>query len=135
MSFFNVASIVLVSRDGSFIFQRRDDKPTIRNPEMITTWGGAAEGGETPLQAATRETREETNLTPSEGEFEYFGKYPRDYKIDGKQVVNYVYLLRGIDESKLKVYEGQGFVVVRPGDTRPNGKYTELTKRLLVELS
>ena len=43
---------------------------------MISAWGGAVDKGETPLQAAMRETREEANLKPSRDDFEYFGEYP-----------------------------------------------------------
>ncbi len=134
MGYFEVASIVLISKSGLLILQLRDEKADIRNPGMISAWGGAVEGDETPLQAAKRETHEETNLRPSEDDFEYFAKYPRDHEIDGKQVINYVYLLREVDESKLKVYEGQGFELIHRGDFRPNPKYTELTIKLIADL-
>ena len=96
MGYFSVASIVLISKSGLLIFQRRDDKPDIRNPGMISAWGGA---------------------------------------VEDEQVINFVYLLRGVDESNLKVYEGQGYELIRPGNAEPNAKYTELTVKLIADLA
>lgn len=132
---FDVASIVFISNNGLLIFQLRENKPGIRNPGMITTWGGAVEKGESPIRAALREVKEETNLNPSQDDLEFFGKYPRDYKINGKQVVNHVYLLRSVDENNLKIYEGVGYELIKPGAKISNPKYTELTKKLITEIS
>lgn len=134
-SYFNVASIVFVNPAGMLIFQKRDNKQGIRNPNAITAWGGACEGPESPLQAAMREVGEETNLTPHETDYEFFGTYPRDYKIDGKQVMNHVFLLRDIDEHTVEVYEGQGWVLVDPADQTDNPLYTELTRELIIDYS
>lgn len=113
----NVASIILVDTDGNFVLQKRDDKPEIRNPGMVTVWGGAVEDSDqSVIEAAVREMAEETNLRPKAEDFEYFGEYPRDYVIDGKEAMNFVYILRGINCAALQVFEGQGFVVIDPHD-------------------
>jgi 8-oxo-dGTP pyrophosphatase MutT (NUDIX family) len=127
------ASVVLVNLQGKLIFQKRDNKPGIRNPGMITAWGGACKPRETPLQAAVREMCEETNMRPSETDFELLGTYVRDYAINRRQVVNHVFLLRGVDEVKLHVYEGQGYVVVDPTKAPSNPLYSTLTKELIVD--
>jgi len=53
-----------VIQSGKFVLQERDDKPTIADPGMFSIWGGAAEGDETPEQAATRECVEEIGGCP-----------------------------------------------------------------------
>ena len=133
ISEYNVASIIFVNPQHKLILQKRDNKPGIRNANMITVWGGACEGDESPLQAAVREVHEETNLKPSETDLEFFGKYERNYKVDDKQVVNYVYLLKNIDESQLKVFEGQGYVLVDPTNDTENPLYTELSQTLVAD--
>jgi 8-oxo-dGTP pyrophosphatase MutT (NUDIX family) len=55
------ASMIIEDRDGAFLLLQRG--PTA--PWMPCRWnlpGGHVEPGETPAQAAVRETREETNL-------------------------------------------------------------------------
>lgn len=100
---------------------------------MITAWGGAVEGNESIIQAAKREIQEETNLNPTESEFEHFKDYKRDYEIDSKQVINHVFFIRNIDESFLKIYEGQGFVIVDPSSSQDNPLFTELTKEIITD--
>ena len=102
---------------------------------MITAWGGACENEETPLQAAKREVHEETNLRPTENDFEFFGDYPRDYKVDDKQVVNHVFLLRNVDESGLLIFEGQDWVQVDPRVDAKNKLYTALTTEVITDYS
>lgn len=132
----DVASIVLVNPKGLLIFQKRDNKPSIRYPGMITVWGGAVEDQETPLQAALREIKEETNLAPSLKDFEFIGEYPRKYKINELSVICYIYILRNIDETSLQVFEGQGYVLVDPhNEHNPDRNlYANLTNELLVDL-
>lgn len=127
----HVASVILLNFDGKFILQKRDNKQGIRNPGMITTWGGAVEAGENFLQAAVREIHEETNLKPDESSFEFFGNYPRDYRIDGAQVVNHVFLIKGVNEKNLQVFEGQGYEVIDPSDNGNHALYSDFTKLLM----
>jgi ADP-ribose pyrophosphatase YjhB (NUDIX family) len=130
-TFHHVASIIFLNPAGKFILQKRDEKPDIRHPGMLTAWGGAVEPGETPLQAALREIREETNLRPTESDLLFFGDYVRDYKVKNAQVICHVFLLKNIDQKSLKVYEGQGYEVIDPLTDKDNNLYTDLTKELI----
>src|ERR1700750_3098800 len=56
------ASVMMLTRDGRLILQLRDDIPNIDNPGMITSFGGSAEIGETPIACALRELAEQTGL-------------------------------------------------------------------------
>ncbi len=56
------AGVVLWGRSGSLLLQLRDNIPGIANPGQIGTFGGGAEAGETPEEAAIREIKEELNI-------------------------------------------------------------------------
>ena len=51
---------MLVRRDGAVLLQHRDDKPGLRAAGQWGPPGGHCEAGETPIEGALREFREET---------------------------------------------------------------------------
>jgi len=107
------AEILLVRSDGALVLMRRDDKPGITNPGMVTAFGGHIEKGETTLEAAHREIQEETNLRPEKNELKFFKKYRKTKEIHGEDWDVYYFTLENIDDSKLKTYEGQGYVIAQ----------------------
>jgi 8-oxo-dGTP pyrophosphatase MutT (NUDIX family) len=106
------AEIILIRADGALLLQRRDDKPGITNPGLITAFGGHIEPGETPLEAAHREINEETNLNLGADDLKFFGKYRKTKAVHGEDWEVYYHLVSNIDDANLRVFEGQGFVVV-----------------------
>ena len=63
------ASIVFVNRRGELLLRLRDDKPGLLFPAMWDLIGGAMEDGETPLEAAIRESKEEISVFPENLEY------------------------------------------------------------------
>lgn len=56
------AGVVLWGRSGDILLQKRDDLPDISSPGWIGTFGGGGDHGETAIQCAIREIKEETNI-------------------------------------------------------------------------
>ena len=110
------AAVTLVDTHGNLLLQKRDDKPGINNPGMLTAFGGAIEGEETNREGALRELSEETNIDPSWAaeNLEYLVTVYQPTTIQGIPRYITYYTLRGVDASTLEVYEGQGFEVVSP---------------------
>lgn len=61
-----VAAILLLRLDGAALLQHRDDKPGLRHAGMWVPPGGHAELGESMLDCARRELREETEYNASD---------------------------------------------------------------------
>lgn len=107
-----IAQVILVRTDGAIVLQQRDNKPGITNPGAITPFGGNVEPGETPLQAAYRELQEETNLVVRLSDLEFFGVYYKTKAVHGQDGEVHYFIVRGVDDTGLKVYEGQGFYIL-----------------------
>ena len=69
-------SFLLEDANGKILLQLRDDKPTIRCPNLWGTFGGHLEEGETPLQGVIREIKEELDYDLEDPE--YLGIYPHE---------------------------------------------------------
>ena len=65
------ASVIFVNRDGKLLLRLRDDRPDILFPGRWDLIGGALEDGESPEDAAVRETLEELGLVLED--FLYWG--------------------------------------------------------------
>jgi 8-oxo-dGTP diphosphatase len=110
------ASILIISSNASLLMQHRDNNPLINNPGKITLFGGSLEAGEAPIQAAVRELYEETGLVARPDELEPFGVYQKTQEVHGEDAMVHVFVLRDVDELRVRVYEGQGLYTVHPGD-------------------
>jgi len=66
---YKVAAVWVLRRDGAALLQHRDDKPGLRHAGLWVSPGGHAEPGETMLECARRELREETEYYASDLRF------------------------------------------------------------------
>ena len=67
----DVAAIFVLRSDGAALLQHRDDKPGLRNAGQWVPPGGHADPGESILECARRELREETEYDAPELFFLY----------------------------------------------------------------
>jgi 8-oxo-dGTP pyrophosphatase MutT (NUDIX family) len=69
---------ILLTPDGRYLLQHRDDKPDIWDSGAWGMFGGSIEEGETPVEALGRELFEEIEFTPSRAP-RYFTQLAWDY--------------------------------------------------------
>jgi 8-oxo-dGTP pyrophosphatase MutT (NUDIX family) len=106
------AGVFLLTPDGRVVLQLRDDIPGIDNPGRITTFGGAARPGESPIACARRELAEETGLRPAGEKLLYLDAVSRtDFR--GHRIACVFYTLRGVEPATLAVTEGAAIVLTR----------------------
>ena len=103
------AGAVLIDTEGRFLFQLRDNIPTIVYPGMISLFGGHREADETFLQCVCREVREEISYDVDAGRFETLGRYSHVHP-DGSSAVCEIFVARGIPTLGLVITEGTLFV-------------------------
>jgi len=129
---------VLIKQNGEYVVQKRDNIPNIAEPGMLTFWGGAADGDETPKMAAVRELLEETGLKVREEELEYIMNYEthgRSPAFIGKTINVYSYFLEVESAVEINCYEGEKAVrfiklsdIIESGET-PNDLLTKAIER------
>lgn len=111
-----VANVLISDAEGALILQQRDTTPGINNPGMITGFGGAVEPNESIRDAATRELREETNISFEPTDLVYLTDVYQPRVNDGHPRWVTYFTLSGCDISHLEVYEGAGYAHVAPAD-------------------
>ena len=110
----SIVRIFLILPTGQIVAQLRDNIPGIASQGMLSTFGGGADIGETPLQAAVRELEEETSLkTNYTMEFVATFIHPQTQKNPELIQENHVFLARVGNFEQIQIKEGVGFVVLR----------------------
>jgi 8-oxo-dGTP pyrophosphatase MutT (NUDIX family) len=100
------AGVFMRTPDRRLILQLRDDIPGIDNPGMITSFGGGAEPGETPIACALRELEEETGLRRRPADLRFLASLSKtDFR--GNVTACVFYTLEAVDPDSLVVTEGQ----------------------------
>ena len=72
------AAAILVTPDGRYLMQLRDDNPEISFPGFFCLFGGAMERGENPAMGLRRELLEELELEVEVGDISYFSQFVFD---------------------------------------------------------
>ncbi|WP_395017796.1 NUDIX domain-containing protein [Dongia sp.] len=127
------AGVFLLTQDRRLVLQLRDDKPDIHYPGMITSFGGAAEPGETPEACALRELTEETGIRARAEQLERLGAVSKvDFR--GHRTASVFFLLRGIDPAQLVITEGRA-VVLSFSEAASDPRFTENCRRFSAEIA
>src|SRR5262245_29215254 len=101
---------LLIDTEGHFLFQRRDDVPTILYPGKIALFGGHREKEESFLECIVREVNEEIGYHVPGRAFEHLGEF-RNVHPDGSIGFCQVFVARGIPKANLAITEGTLIVV------------------------
>lgn len=113
------SGVLLITLENHIIAMHRDDNPKITNPGCYGIFGGAIEDEESPLEAAVREIKEETNIQVSPEDFEPFNVYEQKRDNLPTPAKLHVFVLRDINPATLKIYEGQGIKILKDSSS-PN---------------
>lgn len=96
------AGVIIERKDGKMLFQLRDNKKSIPNPNKWWIFGGGINPNETPIDAAVRELKEEINLHIEKKDLKLIKKK----QLKTRKV--YIYKLKLYRKMpKLKLKEGQ----------------------------
>ncbi|MCS3765338.1 NUDIX domain-containing protein [Bradyrhizobium centrosematis] len=103
-----VAAALLIEGGGRLLLQLRDDLPGILQPGKIGLFGGHREVGESALECAVREIREEIGCRIRQDEFEHVMSLDGlDPEIQGGRVKGEFYVVRNISLDRLIISEGK----------------------------
>lgn len=104
----DAVAAILLTDDGRYVMQLRDDRPDIWYPGHWGCFGGGVERGEAPEQALERELAEEIELSPRE--VAYFTRFDFDMAELGLQRyyrIYYVVRLMPGELASLRIHEGR----------------------------
>lgn len=62
------SGVLIERKDGKFLFQLRDNKPSIANPNLWGLFGGGIKKNESPIRGAIREIKEELSIKLEESD-------------------------------------------------------------------
>ena len=129
-----IVNIIVRDTNGNFIMQKRDNKPGISNPNMVTAFGGHVETSDQTLRdAALRELTEETNLGVSASDLRYFKTYHKTPSTYGEESYVTYYLTPPQTITDFKVYEGQGFEIINPNNSLTDVLLSPLMRRVILD--
>lgn len=122
------AVALIISTDGTVLLQKRDQKSGITNPGKISMFGGSVEEGETVEAALGRELEEELGMKIEKRDITKLGTYYKSVELDGEEYEINVFVVRGIDATKLNLYEGEEIYHLDTHENPNNLNMTRITK-------
>jgi 8-oxo-dGTP pyrophosphatase MutT (NUDIX family) len=106
------AAAILLGQDGRLLMQLRDDVPHIRDPGMISLFGGRREADETFLDCIVREIHEEIGYYLPPARFERIGRwFGPDYAVPGGTFHGEIFLARAVPGAVAELVGIEGGVV------------------------
>tara|TARA_Y100000310_G_C20702929_1_gene831731 strand:+ start:10278 stop:10667 length:390 start_codon:yes stop_codon:yes gene_type:complete len=123
-------SVVILEKEGEFLLQLRDDTNKIQHPNEWGLFGGRIEEGETPINAAIREIKEELNLNLEEDLLEKVYEFINEKR----EITIFRYFLKN-DLAELKLGEGQDMKLFSKEEISKMNNIIPGVKRLIENLN
>jgi len=117
------SAAILVTGDGRFLMQRRDDKPAIFFPGWLGLFGGALENSETPEAGLRRELDEELAFRPAK--VMHFCSMGLDFSFAGHGIIPrhfFVVDVASTDMPTFRLSEGKAIETITARDVWDGGK-------------
>ena len=121
------SGVLLVSSNERFILQRRDNKPSISNPGQVSTFGGMAWSGESPIECAIRELQEELALSLEADNIHKL--YTTLVAKEDRLIYCSLFYACNIDPSALLLLEGEGIELLTSEEFHRHLKITYLCRQ------
>lgn len=119
--------VMLRTSEGRYLLQKRDAN-TKKNPEMIAPFGGGLEKGESVVECAIREMKEELSLKLTAGDLKFIGEF-ESRNTPGSFLAMFV--ADNVDPSSLSLHEGESVVELDGARALTDKNVTEFTKSVL----
>ncbi len=129
------SGIFLETNEKKLVFQKRDNKTDIANPNQLSVFGGRSLENESSISTAIRELKEETTLRAKEEDLIHIAVIPYVIKEEEEErclLCNY-FLLRNVESSTIKQKEGAAFEILSLGQALERYDLTEVPRRILKE--
>lgn len=107
------AAALIVTADGRYLLQHRDELPGIFFPGFWGCFGGGMEAGETPADALRRELVEELGWSPAE--LRHFATLGLDFSFSGHGLLPRHFFVAPLEPGEtagMRLGEGQDFALV-----------------------
>ena len=125
------SGMLLVNSIGRLVLQFRDSNPGTRNPGRLSMFGGRAESGETASQCAARELLEETGIDIVADELSPLTETVIRRE-DGSRTRCSIFVLLNVDEARIRIAEGQGYIVMDIDEAVEHPDLTDLCRYALL---
>ena len=126
----NGIGIILKTPQNTFLFQERDQN-ILRNPGMITPFGGGLEHNETLIECAIRELKEELELSITPDDLKEVGVFQSHFN-PGTYIQ--IFLIEYVNPKDLVLHEGKNIKEISLKEALNHPKVTDFTKEILKEL-
>jgi 8-oxo-dGTP pyrophosphatase MutT (NUDIX family) len=122
--------MTLIEQGNNYVLQRRDINPNIGAAGLVGCFGGRIEDGETAIEAAVREIREETNLAPNSDELSYVGEVDviSDYQRVPIKVNSQVFRFSARPEIEIAAEDGECVIYAKDEATSHLPEMTPATR-------
>ncbi|KXI26787.1 NUDIX domain-containing protein [Paraglaciecola hydrolytica] len=127
---YSYSGILIRTKQGALIFQRRDKKPSIQNSGKLSVFGGRGKKKENPVECALRELWEETGIIKTPEEMTLLRNYGAPDENDCW--VNCSYFLVEAEVNDIDIREGHGVEVWYPNQALDQKDLTDVP-RVLIE--
>ncbi len=127
---YSYSGILLRTRQGALILQRRDKGARIANSGRISVFGGRNKRRESAIECAIRELQEETGINKNESDFVLLKRYGAPD--ENGRWVDCSYFVVEVEVNEVDIKEGQGIEVWYPDQALMQEDLTEVP-RVLIE--
>lgn len=125
------AGVIVESRDGTLVLQRRHNITEVANPGKLSVFGGRSHRTETAKSCAIRELEEELGLCATEQELKHVTTLA--CPVENNQWMHCTYFaITGVDLSSIELREGEAIEVFWPEQAVKQEDLTPIAKHALL---